>query len=238
MSEAFKFKQFSIDQTDAPFKVGTDGVLLGSWCAKNSIPRERVLDIGTGTGLISLMLAQRFSGAKIDAVEIDTNAANVAKRNINSSQWAQRISLDPIGLQNFQPKDQYDLITCNPPYFIDAELSDNRSKNLARHEIQLTLNEVLQFASGYLTKNGLLSIILPYERISQIIEESGKVGLYPSRICKVLPTPTSKPKRVMIELGKRMPTCSEEQLIIEKYGRHQYSEEYKALTGEFYLDLK
>lgn len=230
----FKFKQFSIDQTNSPFKVGTDGVLAGALCPVNA--PKNILDIGTGTGLIALMLAQRCN-ATIDAIEIDYNAFHQAKMNFKNSKWSDRITLSHCALQDFNPDKKYAVIISNPPYFQSSLKSDVESKNKARHTDSLTPTELVRMSSDLLSSTGKLCLIYPVEEGEKTIALAKEHGMYCTRIVNIKPTPDKKTKRLFLEFEfSDIPTIREE-LIIEQNGRHQYSKAYKKLTEKFYQNL-
>lgn len=234
MSNPFHFKQFSVLQNNAPFKVGTDGVLLGAWVCKKS--PSHILDIGTGTGLITLMLAQRFSGAQIDALEMNDLAIEQAKVNFSNSPWSDRIHSIHKPLQEFEPQEKYDMIVCNPPFFKNSLISVDQGKNQARHDEGLTLQDILEFSRFHLSDTGALSIVLPKDRQADLVNLIPQFDHYFSWICEVHPTPTSPAKRILVELRKIKRDLRKDQLIIEEGGRHQYTSEYMALTADFYLN--
>lgn len=230
----FKFKQFTIHQDKCAMKVGTDGVLLGAWADCENA--NSILDIGTGTGLITLMLAQR-SIAKIDAVEIDEAACVQAKENIEKSLWSDRIEIFNIPFQDFSKStnEKYDLIVSNPPYFQNSLYAPDEKRTDARHNSNLKLDELLNGALKLLTRKGKLSIILPYLEGALFILKAAENGLYCVRQTKVLPKPDRAPKRLLLEfISEKMPLI-EQELIIELNKRHEYSEAYKNLTKDFYL---
>lgn len=237
MSDIFKFKQFSINQQNAPFKIGTDGVLLGCWAAKNTNKVNTILDIGTGTGVIALIMAQRFLNAKVSAVEINKTAANLAKNNFNQSLWANRIQLIESSLQDFRPSTRYDIIVSNPPYFVNSAISGDRSKDTARHTLKLDFKAVLHFASNQLSPVGTLYLVLPFSSKEEIIKKASELGLFPNRICEVLPTPHASPKRILISITNEKSITSFSSLIVEQNVRHQYSNDYKELTKEYYINF-
>ncbi|HSH53132.1 MAG TPA: tRNA1(Val) (adenine(37)-N6)-methyltransferase [Bacteroidales bacterium] len=233
-NDYFKFKQFTIYQNKCAMKVGTDGVLLGAWVAiKNA---AKVLDIGTGTGLIALMLAQR-SNAIIDAIEIDTNACMQAQENVNQSAWADRINIIHQSFQDFlkATETKYDLIVSNPPYFQNSLTAPCESKAKARHNTDLQLTDILNGALNCLSESGTLSLILPYIEGSLFIAKAAEQGLYCVRKTNILPKPGRKPKRLLLEFKKIKKPFTEQQLIVELNKRHQYSDDYKNLTKDFYL---
>jgi tRNA1Val (adenine37-N6)-methyltransferase len=233
-NDYFKFKQFIIQQDNCAMKVGTDGVLLGAWadCAN----AKSILDIGTGTGLISLMLAQR-SNAKIEAVEIDETACIQAKENIKKSFWNDRIEIHNMPFQDFSKSanKRYDLIVSNPPYFQNSLYAPDKKRTDARHNSNLKLDDLLVGVLNLLQEKGKLSIILPYLEGALFIVKAAENGLYCVRQTKVLPKPDREPKRLLLEFMKEKMPLIEQELIIELNKRHEYSEAYKNLTKDFYL---
>jgi tRNA1Val (adenine37-N6)-methyltransferase len=233
-NDYFKFKQFTIYQDKCAMKVGTDGVLLGAWA--NVEKADRILDIGTGTGLIALMMAQR-SNATIDAVEIDSNACEQVLENVNQSPWSDRIKIIHQSFQDFatETKTKYDLIVSNPPYFQNALTTPLEKRTKARHNTDLQLADILTGALHCLSDSGTLSLILPYIEGSLFIVKAAEQGLYCVRKTNVLPKPGRKPKRLLLEFKKIKKPFTEQQLVIELNKRHEYSDDYKNLTKDFYL---
>ena len=233
MSTPFQFKQFTVLQESAPFKVGTDGVLLGAWvCKKKPL---HILDIGTGTGLIALMLAQRFSLAHIDAIEINKQAHDQASKNFKNSPWNSRIHLHNTSLQNYTPKGSFDMVVCNPPFFIASLKSGKEGKDQARHSESLQIHEIFKFSTQNLKEGGSVSLILPADQLSRTTELAESYELNLSWICEVFPAPESKIKRILLEFRKEKRELRIDQLVIETGSRHAYSDEFKAITKEFYL---
>lgn len=228
----FKFKQFSIYQKHAAMKVGTDGVLLGAWA--NAENARHILDIGTGTGLITLMLAQR-SNALIDAVEVDENAVIDAKNNFEQSNWKKRIRLHFLPIQSFESKVRYDLIVSNPPYFSKSQKAGNISRTTARHNDTLNANDLLQISAKLLSPKGKINIIIPTELCDTYKESAQNMELFCNKLLWIKPTPTKNPKRVLMEFSFQNQVTKETFLIVEDKGRHQYSDSYKELTNDFYL---
>lgn len=217
-------------------KVGTDGVLLGAWASVDEV--TRVLDIGTGTGLIALMLAQR-SEASVDAIDIDEGAYSQALDNVNSSPFAERIRLYHAPLSRFALSSigGYDLIVSNPPYFTDSLKSPDKSRSLARHDDSLTLDELFRLSIPLLTPSGRLALVLPFDKLKELEELSSINHLSILRQTHVCPTPDSAPKRLLVELSRQsLPTPPADRLIIE-LARHQYSEGYIEMTKGFYLGM-
>lgn len=232
----FRFKQFTVYHDRCAMKVGTDGVLLGAWSQISTA--KKVLDIGTGTGLIALMLAQRNSNVKIDAIDINEDAIIQAKENIRNSPFASQITCYHLPLQDFHEgqKNEYDLIVSNPPFFIESLKSPNKNRSLARHTDSLSIEELMSISAYLLNEKGRLSLIYPYDYKDFIIDEAHKNSLYLSRTTTVYPTPTSCAKRVLIEFSKEECTLIVDELIIERE-RHVYSEDFTRLVKEFYLKL-
>ncbi len=230
----FQFKQFSIQQDKTPMKVGTDGVLLGAWADVEKA--TRILDIGTGTGLIALMSAQQNAGAHIDALEIDPDAIRQARENVAASPWADRINIIPISLQQYTSPALYDCIVCNPPYFTRSTKTPNPGRTLARHNDTLPHRELIEHSKRLLSSNGSFQIILPVPEAIQLTEYAKAFRLYPVRLTKVLPNPGKPPKRYLIKFSAIPQGYTEDELIIE-YERHHYSPEYIRLTQNFYLNL-
>ncbi len=228
----FKFKQFTIYQDRCAMKVGTDGVLLGAWADVSSA--HSILDIGTGTGLISLMLAQRCL-ADITAIEIDEEASQQASENIAASKWKDRITVVNSALQDFTIDASFDHIVSNPPYFNQALKSPEQKRTTARHTETLSYRDLLAGVNHYLQKDGSFSIILPFSEKETFYQLAEAEQLYPCRETIIYSTPHSQPKRFMAEFQHRKIDFEPQSLIIEAFGRHQYSEEYKKLTEAFYL---
>lgn len=233
-NDYFKFKQFTIHQDKCAMKVGTDGVLLGAWA--DCVNAQSVLDIGTGTGLIALMLVQR-SKAKIDAVEIDEAASIQAKENVDKSLWSDRIEIFNKSFQDFSntTEKKYDLIVSNPPYFQNSLYAPDEKRTDARHNSNLKLDDLVFGAFKLLSEKGRLSIILPYVEGTMFILKAAEKGLYCVRQTNVLPKPAREPKRLLLEFRKEKMPLVEQELIIELNKRHEYSEAYKNLTKDFYL---
>jgi tRNA1Val (adenine37-N6)-methyltransferase len=229
----FIFKQFTVLQDKCSFKVGTDGVLLGACAGIAGV--KRILDIGTGTGLIALMLAQR-SDAVITAIEPDRDSFEQACMNIANSKWSNRI--DPINtdLQSFDPGNiKFDLIITNPPYFTDSLKNPDPGKASARHNVILNNDEILKGISQLLTDNGRFQTIMPYVEGNIFIAVAQEYGLYCNNILKIKPLPTSEIRRLIMTFSMYRKKTAEKFLTIEQGKRHEFTEEYKNLTKDFYL---
>ena len=227
----FRFKQFAVEQEDVAMKVGTDGVLLGAWADCEGA--ERILDIGTGTGVIALQMAQRNSEAQIQAVEIDEAAARRARANFDNSPWAERLTVEQTAVQEFEPSEKFDLIVSNPPYFVDSLLPPDAKRSTARHTHDLSFEELDNAAARLLADNGKFALILPiteFERYLTITQ------LHLVRRCNVYPIDGGAVKRVMGEFTKHSATeTKHENIAIERGKRGDYTDEYRALTKDFYL---
>lgn len=231
----FQFKQFRIIQERSAMKVGMDGVLLGSWTDASKI--ASILDIGTGTGLIALMMAQKNSNAHIDAIEIDPEAFDEAIQNIQQSPWSERIHAEYCSFQEFaeQTSQKYDLIVSNPPFFTNSLKAPLQNRAQARHSDSLPLDILISGAANILSEKGRITLVLPIESLTKIEQLAELHGLFISRLCRVKPNPQKPDFRILIEISKVECTIQEEHLMIEFEKHHDYTPEYKALTRDFYL---
>lgn len=234
----FQFKQFSLEQDQCAMKIGTDGVLLGAWAPILHNPFS-VLDIGTGTGIIALMLAQRSNAAQIDALEIEENAYEQATDNFENSPWNDRLFCFHAGLDEFmdEPEDEYDLIVSNPPFYSEDYKTNNEQRDLARFQDALPFEDLIEAADLLLSENGVLAAIIPFKEEERFLALANEFELYPIQITHVKGTPTTEIKRSLLALSRNnieTPTINE--LVIE-IGRHEYTPEYIALTKEFYLKM-
>ena len=227
----FRFKQFAVEQDDVAMKVGTDGVLLGAWASCDGA--ERILDIGTGTGVIALMLAQRNTEAKIHAVEIDSTATQRARSNFDMSPWAERLDVECCAVQAFNSAEKFDLIISNPPYFVDSLLPPDAKRSTARHTHDLTFEELDKEVCRLLADDGRFALILPTAEFEKYLSIT---HLHLVRRCDVHPTTGAAVKRVMAEFAKsKIVTPANENITIEQQRRGDYTEEYRVLTKDFYL---
>jgi len=237
MSSPFQFKQFKIHQDQAAMKVGTDGVLLGAW-TQISDTVNSILDIGSGTGLISLMMAQRSYVENIDAVELNEDAYIQTVENFEQSDWGDRLFCYHASFQEFTNEidDQYDLIISNPPFYTSTykELSEDRA--MARHSESLTYKELLKGTSKLLSKQGSCAFIIPHDEEVNFINVAGKYNLYPNKITRVRGTESSLIKRSLLQFSFYEKSIEIDELIIE-IERHKYTSEYIDLVKEFYLKM-
>ena len=233
----FKFKQFQIQQDKTAMKVGTDGVLLGAWTPINNNPFS-ILDIGAGTGLISLMLAQRTSADQIDALEIDENAYEQAVDNFESSPWSDRLFCYHAGLDEFMedPEDEYDIIVSNPPFYTEDYVSGDESRDQARFESSMPFSDLIEAADLLLSENGILSVIIPFKEELNFLKIASDFELYPFKITRVKGTPTSELKRSLMAFSRQIKDVVTDELVME-ISRHNYTPEYIALTKDFYLKM-
>ena len=229
----FSFKKFTVHHDKCAMKVGTDGVLLGAWTNVNT--SQKILDIGTGSGLVALMLAQRCE-ASITAIDIDSEAVEQTKINIEASNWKDRMEVFHTDLCNFSPQYQFDTIVSNPPYFVDSLKCDDIQRNTARHNDTLTSEQLFENVSRMLCQEGEFSLILPFEQTDSASSIAKKYGLYPTRHTRVITRPGLPPKRSLLAFKKHSEEYVSQDLVIE-LERHVYSAEYIALTKEFYLKM-
>ena len=227
----FRFKQFAVEQDDVAMKVGTDGVLLGAWADCDEA--KRILDIGTGTGVIALMLAQRNTEAQIHAVEIDETATKRARANFDMSPWAERLEVECCAVQEFNHAEKFDLIISNPPYFVDSLLPPDAKRSTARHTHDLSFEELDKAAYRLLADGGRFALILPITEFEKYLTIT-QLSLV--RRCDVYPTTESAVKRVMAEFAKyETAGVAYEKITIEQERRGDYTDEYRTLTKDFYL---
>lgn len=233
----FQFKQFKIEQDRCAMKVGTDGVLLGAWTPLTNNPYN-ILDIGTGTGVIALMLAQRSNAEQIDAIEIDDEAYEQATENFENSPWNDRLYCYHAGLDEFvdEVEEEFDLIVSNPPFYTENYKSDNEQRDAARFEDSLPFDELVEAADFFLSDHGIFSLIVPFKEEDKIISLCKERSLFPLKITRVKGTPTTEIKRSLLAFSRIEQTPLIDKLVIET-ARHHYTPEYIELTKDFYLKL-
>ncbi|WP_281322864.1 tRNA1(Val) (adenine(37)-N6)-methyltransferase [Flavobacterium aestivum] len=234
----FTFKQFSVKQDKTAMKIGTDGVLLGAWAPIENNPFS-VLDIGTGTGIIALMLSQRSNAQQIDALEIDEDAYEQAVDNFENSPWGDRLFCFHAGLDEFveEPEDEYDLIVSNPPFYTEDYKSENGQRDLARFADAMPFEDLIEAADLLLSENGVFAVIIPFKEEENFIALAKEYELYPIKITRVKGTPTTEIKRSLLAFCRNEnATILTNELIIET-ARHVYTPEYIELTKDFYLKM-
>jgi tRNA1Val (adenine37-N6)-methyltransferase len=234
----FQFKQFAVNQDRCAMKIGTDGVLLGAWTPILSKPFS-VLDIGSGTGILSLMLAQRSSAEQIDALEIDEEAFEQCVENFENSPWSDRLYCYHAGLDEFleEPEDEYDLIVSNPPFYSEDYKTENDQRDLARFQEALPFEDLVEAASVLLSENGIFAVIIPFKEEAKLIGLAKECNLFPFKITRVKGASTTEIKRSLLAFSfTEKETINTDELIIET-ARHQYTPQYIALTKDFYLKM-
>jgi tRNA1Val (adenine37-N6)-methyltransferase len=234
----FQFKQFSILQDQCAMKVGTDGVLLGAWAPIDNNPKC-ILDIGTGTGVIALMLAQRSKATQIDALEIDDKAFEQATYNFENSPWSDRLFCFHAGLDEFieEPEDEYDLIVTNPPFYSENFKTNDESRDLARFQDAMPFQELIEATDLLLSENGIFAVIIPFKEEQNFIDLCAEVELSLIKITRVKGSFTTPIVRSLLAFKRyELPVSSANELVIE-INRHEYTNEYIELTKEFYLKM-
>jgi len=237
MPKPFQFKQFTIAQDRTAMQVGTDGVLLGAWVPIERSPQS-ILDIGTGTGVIALMLAQRCDAQTIDALELDDAAYEQATENFEHSPWGDRLFCYHAHLYEFATEmdDTYDIVVCNPPFFENGQKTGDNARDQARFEEAMPFELLVSAAAKLLNPDGVFAMILPYSRKAEFLDLMAKAKLYPFKITNVRGNPEKDFKRVLIAFSNKTQDVVEVELTIEK-ARHDYTDAYIALTQDFYLNM-
>ena len=232
----FQFKQFIIRQEKSAMKVNTDGVLLGAWI--NLDGAKTVLDIGVGTGLISLMIAQN-SEAEITGIEIEKNAAEEAEQNVQNSKWCNRISIQHCSFQDYVSTalNKFDIIVSNPPFFSNGVKNANPHLSMARHNHMLPFFDIIDGTNKLLCENGRLSLILPSLPALEFIEKARQKNLFLNRLTEVKPFPDKEPNRCLMEFGNEQLILQKTRISVFDVSRTNYSEEFKTLARDFYLKL-
>jgi tRNA1Val (adenine37-N6)-methyltransferase len=234
----FQFKQFAIQQDKTAMKVGTDGVLLGAWTPVAHHPYN-VLDIGAGTGLISLMLAQRCGAEQIDGLEIDAAAHEECVENFEASPWGDRLFCYHASLDDFMEEweEEYDLIVSNPPFYTEDYTSGDAQRDAARFTTSLPFQDLLEASGIILSENGVLAVIIPFKEEANFVALAQEEGLFPFKATRVKGTPESPVKRSLLAFSRhKTDSITTDELIIET-ARHQYTEAYIELTRDFYLKM-
>jgi tRNA1Val (adenine37-N6)-methyltransferase len=234
-SQIFKFKQFDVDQTGCAMKINTDGVLLGALA--NLEAPETILDIGTGTGVIALMLAQRFSNAKIDAVEIDESAANTARKNFANSPFANRLNIYPTSFEDFfdqHPDKKYDLIVSNPPFYINSLKSPQKGREIAKHANMGFFEKLIEDAAAHLGQKGTCCLIFPTDTAELLLKIGVEHRLFLAKSTIIRSYSDSEPHRMILSFSSKQIEVSETDFTIYK-AVNVYSEEYTKLLQPYFI---
>jgi tRNA1Val (adenine37-N6)-methyltransferase len=229
---------FAIQQDRCAMKVGTDSVLLGAWCPIENNPFS-VLDIGAGTGILSLMIAQRSNAEQIDALEIDEDAYEQCVENFENSPWGDRLFCFHAGLDEFveEPEDEYDLILSNPPFYGENYKSENEQRDLARFQDALPFEDLIEAADLLLSENGIFAVIIPHKEEDRFIDLCAQAEFFPFKITRVKGSHNTPIVRSLLAFKRfELPVLSADELVIE-INRHEYTNEYIALTKDFYLKM-
>jgi len=230
----FRFKKFTVLQNNTAMKVGTDGVLLGAWTDCSNV--NSILDIGTGTGLLSLMMAQKCN-AKIVAIETEINAFNQALENIKNSVWNDRIEVYHTSFQDFIQLDskKFDLIVSNPPFFTNSLKNIDTNKSLARHNDSLPFDILIEGVVKLMHSFSRFCVIIPFEQKKYFTDICTFYGLFLNKSLIIKPNSNKLPKRIIIEFSFLQDIYFEKILIIEKENRHEYTDDYISLTKDYYM---
>lgn len=232
---SFRFKQFTIRQDRCALKVGTDGVLFGAWV--DYAGAKRILDIGTGTGLLALIAAQRAPSAVIDAVEIDDASAAQAAENAAASPWAGRVRVHRADVRRMVSADLFDLVICNPPYYSGYSTPADVRVGVAKHSDELRFTELIAAVDRSLSPEGRFAVILPQDREKEFTRLASGIGLKPSRRCVVRYVAHRPPKRVLLQFDRSGGPVHEDELILENTGPFDYTPEYRALIADLMLNF-
>lgn len=235
-SKPFYFKKFSVAQDRCSMKVGTDGVLLGAWADVLNV--GHALDIGTGCGVIAIMLAQRTEAASVHAVEIEADSFEQAEANMQSSPWADRLKVYHTPVQEFSKNsgNQYDLIVSNPPFFSGGTFSANHERNQVRHTIKLPHGDLLSAARNLLSPEGRFCVILPHIEGLRFQELAEHYHLYCNLVTEVRPKKNKPIERLLLQFERSKRPIKRRSLVIQR-DDNQWTKAYKDLTKAFYLDL-
>ncbi len=234
----FKFKQFSVEQDKCAMKVGTDSVLLGAWCPIDNNPKT-ILDIGAGTGILSLMLAQRTNADQIDAVEIDEDAYEQCVSNYENSPWSDRLFCYHAALDELveDPEDEYDIIISNPPFYAEDFKTDNTQRDLARFQDAMPFEELIEAVDLLLSENGIFAVIIPFKEEELFLNLCAEVELYPVKATHVSGSHKTPIVRSLLAFKRyELSVLVADELVIE-INRHEYTDEYINLTKDFYLKM-
>jgi tRNA1Val (adenine37-N6)-methyltransferase len=234
----FSFKNFNINQDRCAMKIGTDAVLLGAWCPIDNKPFS-VLDIGAGTGILSLMLAQRTSAEQIDALEIDENAYEQCVENFEASPWSDRLFCYHAGLYEFveEPEEEYDIIISNPPFYSEDYKTENTQRDLARFQDAMPFEELVEAADLLLSENGIFAVIIPFKEEERFIDLCAEAELFPIKVTRVKGSYTTPIVRSLLAFKRYELSVLEANELVIEINRHEYTNDYIALTQDFYLKM-
>ena len=227
----FRFKQFEIQQDRCAMKVGTDGVLLGAWAPGG----KRILDIGSGTGLISLMMAQRFPEATVVGIDLDADACSQASENVAANPLADRVNIVHCALQNFEASGLFDAIVSNPPFFVNSLKNPDSKRTMARHTDSLPFRDLFRGVKRLLSEDGVFSAIVPAEVLEQFVAESCFSGLILVSKCGVKTVERKQPKRYLLTFGKHRGNGLDEHIETMADSQGNRSLWYAKITEDFYL---
>lgn len=232
--KTFRFKQFAVVNDRTAMKVGTDGVLLGAWCPVEGA--RRVLDVGTGCGVIALMIAQRSADARIDGIDIDQASIEEASLNFARSPWSDRLAARQQDFNEIDSTERYNLVVSNPPFFTNGILPDGDARTTARHTLSLTYRQLIEGAGRLLTDDGILALISPTDTEGDIIEAAAFASLPVRQVTRVIPVEGAQPKRTLWQLSHRTIPYREDSLTIA-HADGTFTPVYIALTHSFYLKM-
>ena len=233
-NDYFRFKQFTIKQDRCALKVGTDGMLIGAWTIYAHA--ERILDIGTGTGVLALIAAQRNPSASIHAVEIDRDSAEQARENVAASPWADRVTIYQGDVRQWGHEGKYDLVLCNPPFYKGHNPSQDARKAIAKHDLSLPLNDLIAAMDARCAEHGRLSFIIPFDRLAEVISLASLHQFNLMRQCLVYYMANKLPKRVLVEFSRKFDQEEELTELVVELVPGEYSPEYRALIRDLKLD--
>lgn len=236
-SSKFHFKQFSVQQDKCAMKIGTDGVLLAAWSSLKHNPSS-ILDIGAGTGVLSLILAQRSNAELIDALEIDEHAHEQCVENFEQSPWGDRLFCYHASLKEFMDEidEKYELIVCNPPFYSEQFKTNDIQRNQARFQDAMPFHHLIEGVSKLLSQNGTFNVVIPFKEEQTFVHLASEFNLFPKHTLRVKGNPKAEIKRSFIEFSFQKFSTKAEQLIIETK-RHHYTDAYVKLTKDFYLKM-
>ena len=234
----FKFKQFAVNQDRCAMKIGTDAVLLGAWCPIDNNPKS-ILDVGAGTGILALMLAQRTNADQIDALEIDEEAYEQCVENFENSPWADKLFCYHAALDEFvdDPEDEYDLIISNPPFYSEDFKTTDEQRDLARFQDAMPFEDLIEAADLLLSENGTFAVVIPYKEEERFIDLCAEYELYPVKATRVKGSYKTPIVRSLLAFKRyELSVLTADELVIE-INRHEYTDDYINLTQDFYLKM-